>query len=478
MRLAILTAFAAPLIASAATDDGNEPDLPLLRGAGALIASDAQDTVPSFGIPEFLAQPKYCSKSCYRDCSCYSSSNDCYPKCCTKSKGNCPNGHMPPCEPPNDNRNPPKWDKDDPNSCPSGGNNDDDDDDNGNRDTRCDDNSDCSSSEFCMLSDCRSNASGRCTKGGSKNISCDRSLDKVCGCDQRTYDNECLAKSYGMSIDSNNKCNNNIRDQGDLGSTCTSNSDCNNGYYCKPLFGECSLRNRDGICTWIPRNKDDCKDVPNDQVCACNGSTEKNECRAELISEGVRSYGSCSGNDDDDDDDDNGNRDTRCSKSSDCSSSQYCKLANGNCGFSNNSEGRCTEGGRGRKSCNKKLDPVCGCDEREYDNECEAEKYGVSVDYKGTCRKSGRTQSDFDGTCSKNSDCRSGYYCKPLFGLCSTSKRDGFCVKYPQDRDDCQKYNEELVCGCDRVTEINECRAEYERVGVDYRGSCKNEDEE
>merc|ERR1712060_216855 len=81
---------------------------------------------------------------------------------------------------------------------------------------------------------------------------------------------------------------------------CTKNSNCSSGYYCKPLFGECSTNKRDGFCTRIPRNKDECKDVPNDQVCACNGNTEKNECRAEYNSEGVRSYGACDGDDDDD----------------------------------------------------------------------------------------------------------------------------------------------------------------------------------
>jgi len=262
-----------------------------------------------------------------------------------------------------------------------------------------------------------------------------------------------------------------------LGRTCTKNSDCSSDYYCKPLFGECSTNNRDGFCTRIPRNKDECNNLTNDKVCACNGKTEKNECRAEYNSQGVRSYGSCDGDDDDDDDDDNGDRDTRCWKSADCSSSQYCKFAKGDC--DPNSQGRCTEGGRGKKGCNKKLDPVCGCDERDYDNECEAEKYGVTIDYTGTCSKSGRTQGDFDGTCRKNSDCRSGYYCKPLFGECSTSNRDGFCVKFPEDRDDCEKYPKDMVCGCDRVTEINECRAEYnvlEWTTVDR--VVNNEDEE
>ena len=62
MKLALLLPFAAPLLVSAA-DGGDDSvgDAPLLRGSGAVVASDArEDASPSFGIPEFLAKPDYC----------------------------------------------------------------------------------------------------------------------------------------------------------------------------------------------------------------------------------------------------------------------------------------------------------------------------------------------------------------------------------------------------------------------------------
>jgi len=176
------------------------------------------------------------------------------------------------------------------------------------------------------------------------------------------------------------------------------------------------------------------------------------------------------GGGDDDDDDDNTDRDTRCFSSSECSSSQYCKFANGDC--SPLAMGRCTDGGRGDKGCGRNLSPVCGCDQREYDNACIAENYGVTIDYTGRCDETGRTARDFDGTCRRNSDCGSGYYCKPLFGECSTANRKGFCTRIPRDKNDCRQFSNDQVCTCNGKTEKNECRAEFESQGVERRGEC------
>ena len=59
MKITLLAALAAPLFVST---DNNESKVVLLRGAGAVIASDSEDTMSSFSIPEFLAQPEYCFK--------------------------------------------------------------------------------------------------------------------------------------------------------------------------------------------------------------------------------------------------------------------------------------------------------------------------------------------------------------------------------------------------------------------------------
>merc|ERR1712176_1423145 len=158
-----------------------------------------------------------------------------------------------------------------------------------------------------------------------------------------------------------------------------------------------------------------------------------------------------------------------CLNTSDCPSSQYCKFPNGNCDPDHRKKyrGQCTDFD---KRCTREKKPVCGCDQREYSNTCTAEKFGVSVINTGSCDKRGRTAQDFGSTCRRNRDCQSGYYCKPLFGECSTKNKDGFCTKIPRSKDDCRKFSNEPVCMCNGKTEKNECRVEFESQGVKSYG--------
>jgi len=293
----------------------------------------------------------------------------------------------------------------------------------------------------------------------------------VCGCDQRTYDNECIAQEHGVSIDYNGKCNNgNDRDQNDVGQRCTSNNQCNNNSYCKPLFGECNTRTRDGFCTEIPYNKNECDDLSKDQVCDCDGNTQRNQCKAEYEEVGVKHYGSC-GNDDDDNDDDNGNRDNRCDNNDDCEDDQFCNLPE--CGRNTNDQGRCIDGGQNRNGCSRNHDPVCGCDQRTYDNECIAQEHGVSIDYNGKCNNGNdRDQNDVGQRCTSNNQCNNNSYCKPLFGECNTRTRDGFCTEIPYNKSECDDLPKDQVCTCNGNTQKNQCKAEYKSEGVYHYGSC------
>ncbi|MDP9120873.1 MAG: hypothetical protein M3O15_05795 [Acidobacteriota bacterium] len=40
--------------------------------------------------------------------------------------------------------------------------------------------------------------------------------------------------------------------------------------------------------------------------------------------------------------------------------------------------------------CNDAVDPVCGCNKKTYNNECEAAKAGTNVLHKGACDKKGK----------------------------------------------------------------------------------------
>ena len=108
-------------------------------------------------------------------------SNDGYPKCCSKNKGTCPYGTPPLCE---------------DGSEPDGGNNNDD----GDRDgDRCNRNSDCRSDEYCQKRDgyCNSGDQGLCEE---RPRNCPQNIDRVCGCNRVTYNNDCEANAAGQNV--------------------------------------------------------------------------------------------------------------------------------------------------------------------------------------------------------------------------------------------------------------------------------------
>merc|ERR1719356_357425 len=482
MKLALLLPFAASLLVSAA-DGGDDSvgDAPLLRGSGAVVASDArEDASSSFGIPEFLAEPEYCFKRCFRDCSCYSESNDCYPKCCTKTKGNCPNGNMPKCEV-NQSRRPPDFDRSNPSKCPggssggNGGNRSDSSDDAQDRNSgRCSDNDDCKSDSFCNLPDCGRNTreQGRCELGG-RDDDCNEDfedIDLMCGCDQRTYLSECDAFRKGVIIDDKGVCDPPNARFGlfEVGQSCRNDNDCKSDSYCKPLFGECSFSDRDGFCTKFPENKDVCDKLRKDEVCDCDGKTQRNQCMAEYDQKGVRHYGSCDG----DSSSDNVNRSNRCDDNDDCARGQFCDLPR--CGRDTRDRGQCVDGGENRNRCSIDNDLVCGCDQRTYGNECFAFNKGVSVMDRGMCDEPNMRFGFFEvgEQCTSDNQCARGFYCKPLFGECSVSTRDGFCTKMPENKNDCDNLPRDEVCACNGRTERNQCMAEYDKEGVRNYGSC------
>ena len=157
-------------------------------------------------------QPDYCyPKYTAADYSCYKSG---YPKCCTKSKGNCPNNSTPDCECL-------------PGSC-SGSEQD-----RGKRCTRGD--GTCKGDLFCQTSTGSCSGTGRCE---SMTTGCDRSLNQVCGCNGATYDNECEAFSVGVSVSKTGACGSStpaptphdwFPDGGSCNFRCSRDSDCQNG---------------------------------------------------------------------------------------------------------------------------------------------------------------------------------------------------------------------------------------------------------
>jgi hypothetical protein len=71
-----------------------------------------------------------------------------------------------------------------------------------------------------------------------------------------------------------------------------------------------------------------------------------------------------------------------CSGSDQCAKDEFCAKLFGRCGESGKCEARptdCTERGK------LLVQPVCGCDDRSYDNACLAAIAGASVKHEGKC---------------------------------------------------------------------------------------------
>ena len=134
----------------------------------------------------------------------------------------------------------------------------------------------CGTGLYCKKATCAA-ASGVCT-GKPDYQACSSELNKsdggvsVCGCDHLTYNSDCMAASYGVSVDFAAACP--TLPSG----PCTSQADCGGDSYaalvfCKPTTcGEAA-----GLCTSVPGV---CPSLI-DSVCGCDGRQYSNSCYAD-----------------------------------------------------------------------------------------------------------------------------------------------------------------------------------------------------
>jgi hypothetical protein len=121
---------------------------------------------------------------------------------------------------------------------------------------------------------------------------CTREFAPVCGCDDATYSNACVAAAAGVSVASQGECGSGALQIGDAcgGFRPSDAPNCDTGLFCQHQPGAlCGAADAPGECVAIPEV---CADIF-DPVCGCDGQTYSNACEAAANQVGILARGEC-----------------------------------------------------------------------------------------------------------------------------------------------------------------------------------------
>lgn len=291
----------------------------------------------------------------------------------------------------------------------------------------------------------------------TKPEACDLSYSPVCGCDGKTYGNECAAQMAGIPVASSGECGgggSGGSGSGGGGATCGGIAplECDEGLYCNfTIDAKCGAGDQTGTCT--PIGSGGCTKELN-EVCGCDERTYGNPCMAAAAGVSIAHQGACK------------TTVVACGEIGGCAPEEFCNFPiESRCGIADG-PGVCTAIPPKGTACDANYAPVCGCDGKTYGNDCEALVAGASIASIGECGT--RPVGDCGGFAG--TECKTGYYCDyPLGTTCGAADGLGTCTVVPEV---CPG-NVDPVCGCDGKDYGNSCGAAANGTAVAYKGACK-----
>ena len=140
----------------------------------------------------------------------------------------------------------------------------------------CTTNAQCPKKNYCAK------AAGECKGKGECKVKpelCPDIFKPVCGCDGKTYSNECVASAAGVNVKADGACEKAVK--------CKTNAQCGKLQFCVKPTGKCD---DEGVCAPRPINVF-CKKT--DPVCGCDDKTYDGQCFAHKAGVDVKHAGKC-----------------------------------------------------------------------------------------------------------------------------------------------------------------------------------------